>query len=99
MRDDARRFQEAVALTGAPLTATEPVVALALRFEAEMDLTLAAAEAGVPARDFLGALKRVPALAGRLGPLSNTHAREKEYAARVVSAAAEVGEMVGALEG
>jgi tetratricopeptide (TPR) repeat protein len=83
MRDDARRFQEAVALTGAPLTATEPVVALALRFEAEMDLTLAAAEAGVPARDFLGALKRVPALAGRLGPLSNTHAREKEYAAAI----------------
>ena len=45
LRKDARRFQQAVARTGAPPTATEPVQALALRFEAELDLPLAAAEA------------------------------------------------------
>ena len=69
MRADARRFQEAVAKTGAPLSATEPIAALAQRFESEMDLSLAAAEAGVTSADFLKALERFPHLAKELGPL------------------------------
>lgn len=69
IRKDARRFQEAVAKTGAPLSATEPVAALALRFEAELDLPLAAAEAGVPPDTFLQGLERYAALAQQLGAL------------------------------
>jgi tetratricopeptide (TPR) repeat protein len=69
VRQDARRFQEAVARTGAPLSATEPIAALARRFEAELDLPLTAAEAGVPPADLLQALDRSPALAQVLGSL------------------------------
>src|SRR5262249_24378959 len=69
LKEDAKRFQEAVAKTGAPLTAMEPSVALALRFEAELDLPLAAAEAGATPTDLLKALERSPHLAKQLGPL------------------------------
>jgi tetratricopeptide (TPR) repeat protein len=69
VQKDAKRFQEAVALTGAPLTATEPVAALALRFEAEMDLPLVAAEAGVSPAELLRAVERSAALGQVLGPL------------------------------
>jgi tetratricopeptide (TPR) repeat protein len=69
IREDARRFQEAVQRTGAPLSLTEPVAALALRFEAELDVTLAAAEAGVAPDDFRKALTRTPELAKPLGTL------------------------------
>ncbi len=69
MRADAKRFLEAVARTGAPLTTTEPIAALAARFEADLDLPLAAAEAGVAPRELLAALDRAPPLAKQLGPL------------------------------
>lgn len=69
MRQDAQRFQEAVAKTGAPLTTTEPIAALAQRFESELDLPLAAAEAGVRPETLLKALQHSPALARELGPL------------------------------
>lgn len=69
MRADARRFQDAVAKTGAPLSATEPIAALAVRFESELDVALAAAEAGVPAPELVKALERYPHLAKELGPL------------------------------
>ncbi len=69
MRADARRFQEAVGRTGAPLSATEPIFVLAARFEAELDLPLAAAEAGVRTVDLLKALKERPHLAQALGAL------------------------------
>jgi tetratricopeptide (TPR) repeat protein/mono/diheme cytochrome c family protein len=69
LRQDARRFQEAVTKTGAPLSATEPVAVLALRFESELDLSLAAAEAGVRPETLLKTLQRSPALARELGSL------------------------------
>jgi tetratricopeptide (TPR) repeat protein len=69
MRLDARRFQQAVAQTGAPLSRTEPVAALAARFEAEVDLNLAAAEAGAPPQELVKVLDRSPGLARLLGPL------------------------------
>jgi tetratricopeptide (TPR) repeat protein len=69
IRDDTKRFQSAVAATGAPLTQTEPIVALAAHFEAELDLPLAAAEAGVRPDDLARALGREPHLARHLGPL------------------------------
>jgi tetratricopeptide (TPR) repeat protein len=69
MRADAQRFQEAVARTGAPLSATEPIAALAARFEAELDLRLAAAEAGLTPAELQKVLDRQPLLAKALGPL------------------------------
>jgi tetratricopeptide (TPR) repeat protein len=69
MRADARRFQDAVARTGAPLSTTEPIAALANRFESELDLALVAAEAGVTPADMLKALEKYPYLAKQLGPL------------------------------
>jgi len=69
MRADAQRFQEAVAKTGAPLSTTEPIAALAARFEAELDLRLAAAEAGLTPAELQKVLDRQPLLAKALGPL------------------------------
>jgi tetratricopeptide (TPR) repeat protein len=69
LKRDARRFQEAVAATGAPLSATEPIAALALRFEAELDLPLAAAEVGVKPDRVLQALELSADLAKRIGSL------------------------------
>ena len=69
IREDTKRFQEAVAKTGAPLSRTEPIVALALRFEAELDLNLAAAEAGLRPGELLQTLEHFPHLARHLGPL------------------------------
>src|SRR5262249_61451928 len=69
LKKDAQRFQEAVARTGAPLSATEPIAALALRFEAELDLLLAAAEAGVKPERVLQALEISADLAKRMGSL------------------------------
>jgi len=69
MRADAKRFQDAVAKIGAPVTTTEPIAALAERFEAELDLPLAAAEAGLTPAELLAVLQRQPQLARTLGPL------------------------------
>jgi tetratricopeptide (TPR) repeat protein/mono/diheme cytochrome c family protein len=72
IRKDAKRFQDAVLKTGAPLSVTEPVAALALRFEAEMDLPLVAAEAGVSPDALLKALDRSAALAKALGAIKSS---------------------------
>jgi tetratricopeptide (TPR) repeat protein/mono/diheme cytochrome c family protein len=69
LRKDARRFQQAVAETGAPWSVTEPIAALALRFEAEMDRALVAAEAGVSVERLLEGLARSDELGRRLGAL------------------------------
>jgi formylglycine-generating enzyme required for sulfatase activity len=60
---DAERFAAAVKETGAPLGATDPIVGLAWRYEWELDLSLAAASAGVRAEEFLKALERNDSLA------------------------------------
>jgi mono/diheme cytochrome c family protein len=69
LQDDAERFRKAVEQTGATLQATEPIVALALRFEGDLDLPLASAEAGLPAEEFTKGLAGSPALARGLGTL------------------------------
>jgi hypothetical protein len=70
LKEDADRFAEAVRKTGAHLSATEPIAALALRYTYELDLPLAAAEAGLDVDSFRKALARAPQLARTLGPLS-----------------------------
>ncbi len=69
VKEDSSRFKDAAALTGAPLSASEPVVALALHFEAELSLPLVAAEAGVAPEELLRALEHSPRLAKNLGVL------------------------------
>jgi formylglycine-generating enzyme required for sulfatase activity/tRNA A-37 threonylcarbamoyl transferase component Bud32/mono/diheme cytochrome c family protein len=57
LKEDANRFARAVRETGARPSTTEPIVVLALRFEWELDVNLAAAEVGLKARDFLKELE------------------------------------------
>ena len=58
IRADAERFRKAVEATGAPLSTTEPVAALARRFEDQLDVKLLAAEMGVTREIFLQRLDR-----------------------------------------
>jgi mono/diheme cytochrome c family protein len=67
--EDAERFAAAVKKTGAQLSSTEPIVALALRFEQELDVNLAAAEAGLKTEEFLKGLEQSARLKAAFGPL------------------------------
>ncbi|MBV9122530.1 MAG: tetratricopeptide repeat protein, partial [Planctomycetes bacterium] len=69
LHQDAERFERAMLQAGVQPGATEPVVALAGRFEAEVDLPTAAAEVGVPPTVLLQGLDKFPRLAQDLGPL------------------------------
>jgi mono/diheme cytochrome c family protein len=77
LQEDADRFRRAVNRTFGKTAAhlddklpeTEPVVTLALLFEQELDLKLAAAEAGGTPDEFLRALEKAPKLARALGAL------------------------------
>lgn len=69
LQKDAARFGLALEATGVKPGATEPVAALADRFEAELDLAAAAAEVGQKRDGFLHGLERSAELAQRLGPL------------------------------
>jgi formylglycine-generating enzyme required for sulfatase activity len=92
VKEDAQRFRHAVnRLLGKrpdqlddKLQPTEPTVALASQFEQEMDLSLAAAEAGVTPEGLLKGLDRSARLARSLGALKvkgNTVQREVFVAA------------------
>jgi mono/diheme cytochrome c family protein len=70
LKEDAERFAAAVKKTGAHLSTTEPIAVLALRYTQELDLPLAAAEAGLDVETFLKVLQRSPELARTLGPLN-----------------------------
>jgi WD40 repeat protein/mono/diheme cytochrome c family protein len=69
MDEDAERFRRAVEKTGNKITAAEPVMAVTLRYEADVDLATAAAEAGLPAAEFQSRLARSELLARNLGAL------------------------------
>ncbi|QJW93403.1 c-type cytochrome domain-containing protein [Frigoriglobus tundricola] len=69
VKEDSDRFRKAVEQTGGHVGTTEPIVALALLFEAELDLALAAAELNVEPADLEKLLKRSPELARTLGNL------------------------------
>jgi hypothetical protein len=70
LHGDLDRFARAVKETGASLSKTEPVFALATQFEDELNQALAAAEAGMKPREFADALAHTPQLGQALGPLS-----------------------------
>ena len=69
MKGDLDRFALAVKQTGASLSQTEPVFALAVRFEEEVDGVLAAAEAGLGVEEFRDLMGRSPGLRQALGLL------------------------------
>jgi hypothetical protein len=69
LREDTDRYSRAVKATGANLSQTEPVYALARQFEADLDIKRAAAESGLEPTAFRALLKRTPALAQSVGPL------------------------------
>jgi hypothetical protein len=69
LRNDMGRFAQAVKETGAALSVTEPVFALATQFEEEMNVALAAAEAGLEIKDFQELLARTPKLSQATGLL------------------------------
>lgn len=75
IQDDARRFARAVAETGCKvdfegkIVGSDPVVNLALLFERDLDLRLAAAEVNVKPETLTAALERSPGLARAMGVL------------------------------
>jgi mono/diheme cytochrome c family protein len=69
VKDDSSRFRKAVEETGGQVGTTEPIVALAMLFEAELDRPLASAELNLEPSEFQKLLKRSPDLARNLGSL------------------------------
>lgn len=70
MDEDVERFTKALEKVGAPASDNEPILALTLRYEGELDLAAAAAEVGFKPEDFSARLTRAAALARPLGPLN-----------------------------
>jgi hypothetical protein len=66
---DSERFRAAVVKTGSRIGATEPIVALTLQFESELDLKRTAAEVGCTPDEFRNQLKQSATLARSLGAL------------------------------
>jgi mono/diheme cytochrome c family protein len=70
--ENAEQFCRAIEEVGVrPISETnEPIVNMALRFEADVDLLVAAAELGLTPQDFASRLKGNPRVQDRLGPLN-----------------------------
>jgi WD40 repeat protein len=69
MDEDAERFRKAVEKTGGKVDSAEVVIAMTLRYEADVDLPMLAAEAGVKPEELLSRLSRSEILAKNLGAL------------------------------
>lgn len=69
MADDAKRYAEAVAKTGAKVSRSEAVSTITLKYEADVDLPMAAAELGLTADAFRQAIDASPTLTAHVGGL------------------------------
>jgi hypothetical protein len=69
MDADADRYLKALAKTGLTINDVDPVSAMARRYEATVDLALAAADIGLQAEEFSKRLAQSAVLARGLGPL------------------------------
>lgn len=69
MDDDMAKYRKAVEATGARITKTEPVSTLTLRYEADLDLEAAAAEAGFAPDEFRRRIQASDLLVKNLGAL------------------------------
>lgn len=68
--EDGERFRKALAKTGVEQGGKEPVLALTLLYEGELDLASAAAEVGLRPREFSAKLALSPQRLRPLGPLN-----------------------------
>ncbi len=69
MAEDMRRFAEALGRAGVPEGDPEPIDAAVQRYEAVLDLTVAASEVGLTTEAFADRLQRSPGLSRLLGSL------------------------------
>ena len=69
MNDDMKRYATALAKTGSKVTRFEPVSTITGRYEADMDLTTAAAEVGLRAEEFVQRINSSETLARHVGAL------------------------------
>lgn len=69
MEHDAAKYRHAVEATGAKVTKTEPVSTLTMRYEADLDLASAAAEAGFMPDEFRQKVQASEVLVKNLGAL------------------------------
>jgi WD40 repeat protein/cytochrome c553 len=69
MHEDMKRFAEAVAQTGARVARQEAVSTVTLKYEADLDIELAAAEAGLTVARFREAIAQSPVLRRHFGSL------------------------------
>jgi WD40 repeat protein len=69
MEEDCERFRKAVEKTGNKVAGAEPVIAMTLRYEADVDLPTLAAELGLSPRDVLAGLAGSEKGAKNLGAL------------------------------
>jgi WD40 repeat protein/mono/diheme cytochrome c family protein len=69
MEDDAKRYAEVVAKTGARVSKFEAVTTITLKYEADLDLDAAAAEVGLPPDRFRPAVDQSPTLRRHFGAL------------------------------
>ena len=69
MEDDAKKYTEAVAKTGAKVSRYEAVSTITLKYEADLDFTAAVAEAGVLPEEFRRRIESVEGLRQSLGAL------------------------------
>jgi len=77
---DVKRFADAVRQTGAEITAREPIYALQGRYDATLDVTQAAADAGLSTAAFQSRLQSNVRLGALLGPLKTPGGRMKRDA-------------------
>jgi WD40 repeat protein/mono/diheme cytochrome c family protein len=69
MQEDAKRYAEAVAKTGAKVSKFEAVSTITLKYEADLDLPAAAAEIGLAAEDFRERITKSETLTKHVGAL------------------------------
>ncbi|MBO0697341.1 MAG: WD40 repeat domain-containing protein, partial [Zavarzinella sp.] len=69
MEEDAKKFQAALALTGTKVTRNEPILAMTLRYEGDLDAVGAAAEVGLPFEEFQKRIAESESLTRPLGAL------------------------------
>ncbi|HJZ58789.1 MAG TPA: c-type cytochrome domain-containing protein, partial [Gemmataceae bacterium] len=72
MQEDAKRYSEAVAKTGAKVSKFEAVSTITLKYEADLDLPTAAAEVGLTDDEFREKINQSETLAKHVGALRST---------------------------
>lgn len=79
MQEDAKRYAEAVAKTGAKVSKFEAVSTITLKYEADLDLAAAAAEVGLPPEELRDRINHSETLVkhvGALRPVGGTLSRQ-----------------------